>query len=339
MLTHHLKHQLQFFKQLHLYLNSGFNINESLSLILHNDPPQSFISFLIYAKNAIAQGLKISSVFKSYTHLFSNFTLTMINTGETSGKLIQALEHIIYQLDFYYQIRQRLQQTLTYPTVILIVTSIIFIVMCCFIVPQFELLFRGSNIELPVITHIIFKLSNLLIHHTLLIVIFFTAILTYFIRRPRKLIQLVIYLPLFKKLNVNYKMMLIVLELHLLLAAGITLLSALTYLSQNNQDKNFTELLQQVLEQIKQGKTIVEGFALFTALPNSCQQLILMGEKTGQLEQMLAQCFKIIQHGLEAKLSMCTAMAEPLIMFIISIIMGSLILGLYLPLFNLGKLF
>lgn len=335
------KNQIYFLQQLSSLLKSGISLFEAITLIgrSNNHPKIKHHCTLLIEK--LRGG---TSLHKACQAMLNNSTCQLIAIGEQTGELEKMLDYAIKIKESQQALIQQTKSALFYPSIVVVFAISITLVLLKFVIPQFASLFIEQDIPLPLPTKFVISISNYCQHLFLpsLITILPLTLLITFNRIFSKKITNVIFsiinkLPLFKKIILTAELANLSNCLAINLEAGIPILTALTSASEAIKLKSLKKQLQKSQQQLESGQNLTNSLRQIPLLPTIFIELIEHGEKSGRLTTMLKQLNKHFQTTLAAYLSRCHILLEPIIMLVLGITIGGLMLSMYLPMFQMGK--
>ncbi|MGC6405827.1 type II secretion system F family protein [Bisgaard Taxon 45] len=340
----------ELFTQLAMLLQAAIPLKESLDLLQQNCMNIELTHWLRQLLTAIESGFPFSTALAKQDRYLTKQEYQLISVGESTGKLPFVCAQLAAQRQHILALRRKVQKMLFYPLVVLTVTLILTSLLLLFIVPQFADIY--ANQPLPTFTALLFNLSAGLRHYAvqLILLIIFIFIFLKFNAKSRpwlyRLKQHLIYcIPRFRQMTHYAELIHFCRHLHLMLRSGMPLQQALqTFLPTQNgrvysslTERNLAREVEQMLVGITQGYAFSEviGSTLF---PDMAQQMLQVGEQTGRLSEMLEYIADSYQQKLEHQIDLLSQLLEPFLMLVIGTIIGVILLGMYLPMFNMGTL-
>lgn len=335
----------QTINQLAMLIGAKIPLKVSLMMLLENCRNIKLYLWLQSIIQQLESGFALSTALKSHNEFLNTQEIQLIQMGEKSSTLAEMLATIAKNRQQSEQLTKKVKKILFYPLMILTISITLSVLMLLFIVPKFADLYSEKAQDLPLITSLLFRLSDFLQTHFDLL-LFSISILVlfgkFFGKKIRLLIRLKWYLlkilPIFREIISNSRLIFFCQNSGLMLKAHLRLDSVLgSFSSPTNSDPLLAQEIGLTLERLKQGYTLAESLPnqLF---PTDCLQMITVGEKSGQLAQMLLQISEIYRQKLDYQIDLLSQMLEPLLMLIMGIIVGTILVGLYLPIFDMGAM-
>lgn len=345
--------------QLATLLQAAVPLKNSLQILLQHCTNIALNGWLRQLLKDIESGLAFSQALEKQTVEKQNQYLTyqdrqLIKVGEMTGKLPTVCHEIAQHKQQALALQRKIRKILLYPVLVLGISLILTALLLLFIVPQFAAMYDNSSAQLPTFTQVLLTLSQGLQDYWLHLLICIT-LTTLFIRARlkhspwfnRQKIRLINAMPVLNRIVQLSRLVGFSRSLFLMLQAGVPLNQALqSFLPQNPSwqrspnvqgDWLLIEEVQSILHWLQQGYAFsasVSGHIF----PLAAQQMLQVGEQSGQLPKMLQFIANDHQQQLDYQIDLLSQMLEPLLMVIIGGLIGLIMLGMYLPIFNMGAL-
>ncbi len=334
----------QFFTQFATLLKASIPIKTALQIILQdctNLELYDWISALIASLN---QGYSLSYAINKENKYLTIQEISLIKVGEMTGKMPYLCEKIAYNQKQRLDLQRKIQKIMLYPSFVLGISLLLTLLLLIFIVPQFAKMYSDNQQTLPFFTLCLIWLSTFVRNqgiYLLVILISTIAFIKYFApNQLRKLKQRIRYsLPLLKAFNHLIRQLHVSQNLSLMLNAGIPLNEALNcFLLPNQQIQD--PILQKSIQQAR--VALLQGYA-FSQVVNpqlfsrQAKNMLQVGEQAGTLPLMLENIAQSTQEKLDHQIALLSQLIEPLFMVVIGGLIGMIMLGMYLPIFNMGS--
>jgi len=297
-------------------------------------------------KAAIEQGQSLSQALSRFPTLFPHYFIQVIKVGEETGQLARVLQQLAeYQAKKMAQ-QQQLKTALLYPMGVFLMSVLITLGLLLFIVPQFQLLFAQSTSPLPKLTTLIFSVADFLRHPSLMAyaVIFSLGIVGVILIKNNTACRWRIraglaYLPGLGPLLQASNQARYLYSLGMAVRAGLPLLQALTLAEQVMADLFFGQKIKWLGSYVQSGMSLQQALRETRQFSDLVIQLVAIGEQTSQLSPMLLSSAVILEERVTRLVQQFTQLLQPLCICVLGILLGSIIIGLYSPLFKLGALY
>ena len=345
--------------QLATLLQAAVPLKNSLQILLQHCTNIALNAWLRQLLKDIESGLAFSQALEKQSVEKQNQYLTyqdrqLIKVGEMTGKLPTVCHEIAQHKQQALALQRKIRKILLYPVLVLGISLILTALLLLFIVPQFAEMYDSSSAQLPTFTQVLLTLSQGLQDYWLHLLICITLTILFIRARlkhspwfNRQKIRLINAMPVLNRIVQLSRLVGFSRSLFLMLQAGVPLNQALqSFLPQNPSwqrspnvqgDWLLIEEVQSILHWLQQGYAFsasVSGHIF----PLVAQQMLQVGEQSGQLPKMLQFIANDHQQQLDYQIDLLSQMLEPLLMVIIGGLIGLIMLGMYLPIFNMGAL-
>lgn len=332
------------FRQLTTLIHSNIPILQSIELLNKTQKNLALKNILLEAHNELQKGIHLSTSLKRYPLYFDSITCHLLMIGEASGTFPWILEQITHQKEKNYQLKIKIIHALFYPALIAFIAMIVFFIMLIFIVPRFNQFFQEMHTPLPLLTLYVIDISNFL--RTNSIIFLLTLLFTlFFIKSYPNIFKLLSPLknqfykiPFYNNFKKNIAIVHFTRYLSITLRAGLPLNEAILLISKTGIHHEFELKLQHLKTSIEKGEKICNALHSTNYFPDLLIGMIKIGEETGMLDQILEKTSILYENEINRLMALISDLLEPLIMVILGVLIGTLIIALYLPIFNLGTL-
>lgn len=307
-----LKKAIEFQKQSYKKLNIRFKINN------------------IYIK--LQKGEDIYDILKTEEMLKEREQL-ILYVAENAGKLGDGFLQIAYLKEQKEKLNNELKIALAYPLFILCISTIILLLIFCFIVPNFEQIYSLNKDKLPIITKIILSVKNFIFQYQYIIIFFIVIFVLSFRFEFTK--NKIFKIGIIKKFILEKNIINIFENLSMLLKDGISIDKAIEIILENIDNRGLKNKII-ILKNIKKGETLSSCFNRLNLLTFEEINLIAIGEETGTIEIILKEIALLRTEKLNKKMQLVLKLVEPTLLLIIGIVISFFVIGLYLPILNMS---
>lgn len=336
---------LLFSKQFNSLTKAGINITQALDILILSETDKTFINILEKIKKNLNRGKNIFNSFKDYRDIFGNHFIYMLKVGEISGSLSMALDNIHNYLEYNLSNKKKITSLLIYPSIVFLLSLIIFIFLLVFILPNFMNLFEESQIEIPKMTKFLIFLSNNFHYFLTALLLIFSSIILILkhisskkrlkFKKDKFILKLIILGDLLKLKYAEE----IYYSLHILLNSGITLVDGFDVIVENTNNLEIKKNLLNIQKDIKTGATITSAFIQLNLFNKRFQSFIKTAEESGFLSEAFLEISKILKLEYEYKLKKYIAFIEPLSIIALGFFIVFIILSIYIPIFSMIDVF
>ncbi len=313
--------------------------------ILSQQYPDKIRNMILSIKKNISDGLSLSQSLEKHPKYFEALTIHIIKAGETSAALPQILDNIAGYQEKIALLKTRLKKALFYPLTVLCLALFITIGLLIFIVPQFESLFESMGAQLPLVTRIVLSFAGFIKTKGIIFILILFLIISllilskkYFVKFSEFLSYLFLSLPVIGKIYQKIIFSRFSHTLAILLNARIPLTEALKISSHVISHKKYERSIIQARENIITGDLLSRALEKSRLFPYIFIQFIHIGEQSGCLSEMLTKLAERYEAEADHILQTLTLLLEPAIMLILGVLIGGLVIAMYLPVFELGKI-
>lgn len=338
-----LKERVIFMKQFAIMINAGLSITRALEVLSIQAQNPRFRIALKDIYKAVSGGVTLSDAMTKFPDVFDTITINLIRAGEQSGNLDKIFRKLSKEYENKQKLTSKIQSALAYPAVITLLMFGVIVFLMLFVVPQLQDAFSQFNAELPLITKIVIGLSSIMINYWYILLILAISLFVafrYYIATPAGLrvwhkFQLII--PVFGDLNAKVQTANFSRVLFLLISSGVSILQALELTESSMTNIWFKEEVANLRELVKQGVPISQPLLQSQNFPVILGYMVNVGQETGQLDEVLKKVSRYYDIEIRATSAAVTSIIEPVMLVIMGILVGTIVVAIYLPMFQLTQ--
>ena len=335
----------RFTRQFAVMIEAGLPLVQCLDILAAQTTNKVLAKVIANVRDTVSSGSTLADALAKEKKVFDQLYVSMIEAGEVGGALDVILKRLADYREKADAIKRKIKGALTYPAIMLVMLVLISFIMLTFIIPIFAGMFEGLGAELPKPTQIVINLSNwlkgnlhLIIGGAILIVIIYKLM-----RKNSKTRYYIDYLflklPLFGMLIRKTAVARFSRTLGTLIQSGVNIIDALQVTAKTAGNDVIAKAIKNAIIAISQGETIAKPLEESGVFPPMVVQMLNVGEKTGNLDTMLAKIADFYEEEVDSAVETLTAMIEPLMTIIMGIVVGGLLVAMYLPMFDIiGKI-
>ncbi len=330
-----------FCRQLYSLTKAGVPLLRAIKGLSQNSDNKALKAALEDVSNELANGRSLSASLQMHTHVFSSLFVSMVNVGENTGRLDQAL----LQLSNYYQqeveTRKRIKTAMRYPSFVVSFVAVAIAVLNLKVIPQFATMFQRFGVELPLPTRILIATSNFFVEYWLLILALIIGTMFGFktwLKTPKgreRWDKARLRMPVVGNIVNRAQLSRFSRTFSLMLKAGVPLNQSLALAAEALDNKYLENRLQEMKSSIEAGSTVsttASNSGIFTPL---VLQMIAVGEETGQIDQLLLEVADFYDREVDYDLKTLTARIEPILLVFVAGMVLMLALGIFLPMWGM----
>lgn len=332
-----------FTQQLANLLQAGMPLTVALNSMTHLETkgiPKEVSSGL---RQEVMEGRSLSDSMAKQPLIFSELYVNMVRAGEQSGALVDVLRRMANHFERYAEVQGKLKSALIYPVMVCLVGVGLMLFFIYFMLPQFEKMFSGFNVELPLPTRFLIGVGKVFTNvwwmTLLMMVLVALAILLYRFRRSeegrRRIDRWILKMPIVGRvISLGYYGQ-FARTLSTLLENGVPVLTALKITEQVMSNGVIKEAISKTREAVTDGKTLAQPLAASKVFPQLMVDLVKIGEETGDVPAALKNVADTYDSELTIALRVMMTLIEPLLIIVMAIGVGFLLLSVLLPMFKL----
>ena len=327
-------------REIAILLESGCEIIKLLNIVKEHSS-KTAKDALAHISDQIQRGKTLTQAFQS-TESFSSFFINTVSAGEVSGCLDRVMESLSNYFDKEYKLRSKIITIMIYPIILITLsfTSMVFILL--FIIPNFQIIFSSNAIEPPLLSKILIFTSNFLRSNLTILSLIFIAVLIlwyYFIVYNKWLKNYIdkvkLKLPVTKMLNELIITTRFSSSLKILISSGVQIIEAIDISAHVVDNKYVYKDISSANNYIKKGNSIGISLEKVKFFPELFISMVKAGEESGKLEESLETANKFYENELNIKIEQMIKLLEPVIIIILGAIIGSSIIAMVTPMFEI----
>jgi type IV pilus assembly protein PilC len=339
------KEVAMFTRQFATMVDSGLSISRSLA-VLANQVENKFLGQKLRSvREDVESGSSLSVALAKHPKVFNNLYVSMVQAGEIGGSIDIVLKNTAEQLETQVELNRKIRGAMTYPVVVVGVIGIIFVVMMAVIVPIFKKLFKTLGGQLPLPTRILIVISNTLISWKAIIVVAVIVGAVIAFRRwinteagRKRWDAFKMKPPVFGDLVHKVVLARFASTLSSLLESGVPAMESLDIVAQACGNVVMGEAVMDIKSAVREGRTFAEPMRRHEIFTPLMVQMVEVGEQTGALDEMLKRSSDFYTGEVNQTVDNLTSILEPLLVVTMGVVVGTIIISLYLPMFDYIKL-
>jgi type IV pilus assembly protein PilC len=328
--------QLHLIRQLHSLLKSGLSLLDAIQMMR-----------LTNIQKSLANGNSLSHSLSRMG--FHPFCVSLMQTGEATGNLLDSLSQASIYLEKQIKLQKKIKKALSYPCIVLFVSSFVLVAMFQWVIPSFENMFANFQAELPWPTRLLIQGSHWVQNYSAIVAIALVSLMGVFhfiwrrhTQTQQVVDQLLLALPIVGQIRKSSLLIQWSRNISLLTSRGVPILEALKQTAMHSNDWVSFNFCAQINISLAQGWSLSESIKQISGKSLLSQkeqlQLIKVGEVSGDLSQMLANIANQEEDHLDHMIDQLAQSIEPCLMIIIGLIIACLVISLYLPIFEMGQI-
>ena len=331
-------------RQLSVLLRSGVPLVEALSALIDQlDQPELKTAFTD-TRNQVNEGSNLADALKAHSKIFPTLYVNMVAAGEASGTLEEVLGRLAEFLDDQTRLQSKVRGALAYPVVMGVVVVLILFLMMSVVVPKVTAIFENFNQTLPWYTSLLIWVSDIFSNYWWLIAALMGGGVYWFRRwkateEGRKKWDLfTLEVPLLGPLLIMVAVSRFARTLATLLASGVPVLTAMDITRNVLGNTELMRVVEDARASVREGEGIAKPLRQAGRFPPIVTHMIAVGERTGQLEEMLVHVADAYDQQVEVRVGVVTSILEPLLIVVMGAIVGGIAFAILMPLLQLNEM-
>jgi type IV pilus assembly protein PilC len=331
-----------FSRQFATMIEAGLNVVTALVILEEQTEDKKLARVVTELRADVEGGLLLSEAMARHPRIFSRLFISMVEAGEAAGILDVVLDRVAFQIEKETRIKRRVRGAMMYPLMVMSFATLVLIGMLMFLVPVFTDIFKTLGGDLPMLTQLVVKASNILRDYWwavfpawgLVIFGFFRYKKTETGRRMWDAFRMRIPFGV-GPIVVKVGMARFSRTLSTLVAAGVDIIRSLEITGSTAGNSLIEDATAVVRERVHQGVPIAIPLEEQKVFPPMVSQMVRVGEETGELEKMLEKIADFYEDEVDSSIATLTSVIEPLMMIGVGMVVGVIIISMYMPMFKL----
>ncbi|MCY9804654.1 type II secretion system F family protein [Vibrio scophthalmi] len=328
-------------RQLATILDTGIPLVQALKLVNDNSKKSGMLALLLTITSQVEAGLPLSQALKA-THQFDSLYIDLVATGEATGQLNQVFSRIAEHREKSEHLKAKVIKAMIYPSIVLLTALAVSWVMLTIVIPEFDSMFQSFGAELPWFTQQVLSLSYFAREQggTIAISMVSSLLLCKWAQARSSrcriyLSRISLRLPLIGPIISKAAIAKFSRTMATSFSAGIPILSCLKSAAKTTNQLYYQVALERVLKDTAAGMPFYLAMRDSDTFPEMPLQMLMIGEEAGKLDEMLIKIATIYEKEIDDTVDNLGKIIEPAIIIFLSIVVGSLVIAIYLPIFNL----
>jgi type IV pilus assembly protein PilC len=326
-----------FCRQLSALFDAGISTVKAIESITEVTPSKVMKSVLMEVTDKLKRGVQLSEALKPHPTVFNEMFISMIRSGETSGKLDAMLQELASYYERSHRISQKIKSVMIYPIILLCFSAVAVTVLMVKVIPSFQSNFEKLGSELPAITLFVVAVSEWFQQYWYVLIVFFVFL--FFLpklmrRHPRGqevLDWVLLHIPIFGDLVAKQALLRFCNVFSSLYGAAVSITDTLPVVANATGNIWIKRVVQQSAEQVQVGQTIMPPYIQSKFFPSLVTQMMMIGEQSGTLPVMLKKSGQFYEEEIERKVERLQSTIEPFLIIFIAGIVGVIVLSILIP--------
>ena len=330
-----------FCRQFSIMITSGISIVDSVAVLKQQSYSSYLKSVLEFVHEDINSGSLLSEAMKKHPNAFPDFFRNMVYVGEMSGSLDNVLSSIADYYESDNKIKKQVKSALSYPIMLVAMLFAVMILLVVFVIPTFMDALGNMDVTMPAIALALYDISQFIIRNWqiifLIVLVIVVGIIIFHSTETGKMFfdMLKVKTPLIKKIQIALQASRFARCFSLLLASGMDVLEALEVVNVILGNRYVEKEFKLIVDDVRQGKSLTESLGNHKLFPDMLQQMVAVGEKTGQLDSVLGRCCSYFDEQVATTLTSVTGIIQPVILACLGGVIGVVFYAVYSPMLEI----
>lgn len=329
-----------FSRQFATLTRAGLNLTAVMDTLRNQTTNVKMQQVLTQIQQDVQSGESLGNAFARHEKIFTPIFVSLVAAGEAGGVLDEILDEVAIYFEKEQDLRQRIRSAFAYPTVVMVVATLIVIFLLWKVVPVFEKVYSQLNVPLPLPTIILVQLGKFMQQWVWLVFLSLAGLFLFYqwfknSKTGKPVVdRLKLQMPLFANLNLKTSLTRFTRTFALLVRAGVPILQALQTVSSIRINFVIMKAISEMQDGIREGESVAAELRKRPIFPPLLVQMAAVGEETGNMEEAFFAVADYYEREVDYLVRRLTSVLEPALTVILGVIVGFIALALYLPIFN-----
>ena len=334
---------LLFSRQMYTLLKAGVPIMRALAGLQESTQKPVFAAMIQDLRESLDSGRELSAAMRRHPKIFSPFYVSMVQVGEMTGMLDETFIRLYDHLEFERDMRERIKTAMRYPGFVVLAMAIAIVIVNLFVIPAFAKVFAGFHTELPLMTKMLIGFSGFMVNYWLLML----AMLIGAVMGFRSYINTTegrfkwdrykFQLPIAGKIILKSTLARFARSLALSFKSGMPILQGMSVVSMVVDNEFMRSRVEQMRDGVERGESILRTAVAANVFNPVVLQMIAIGEETGDMDGLMFEVADMYQREVEYEVKTLSSQIEPILIVFLGVLVLILALGVFLPMWDLGK--
>ncbi len=332
-----------FSRQMYTLLRSGVPILRALAGLqesVRNAALKEVIADLLVNLDA---GRELSTAMRRHPKVFSNYYVSIVRVGETTGTLAESFDRMFRHIEFERGVRERIKTALRYPIIVLTAIAVAIAIVNFAVIPAFAKIFEANKVPLPILTRFLIASSNFFLAWWPAMLVALIALvvgLRAYVRTERGRYAWDRYklrLPIAGEIVTKATLSRLARSLSVTMQSGVPIVQGLSVVADVVDNAYIAQRIEQMRDGVERGESLLRTAVAVGVFTPVVLQMIAVGEETGELDDMLGEVARMYEREVDYEIRNLSANIEPILTVMMGVMVLVLALGVFLPIWGIGK--
>lgn len=332
-----------FSRQMYTLLKSGVPIFRGLSGLQESAVNKAFAKVLKDLRESLDSGRELSASMRRHTRVFSPFYISMVRVGEMTGRLDEIFLRLFNHLEFEREMRERVRAAVRYPMFVFIAMIVAVIVINVFVIPAFSTVYAGFKKELPLMTKVLINTSNFTVNNWPYLLTLAAGAAAAFrmyigtVKGRYHWDRIKLRMPIAGPIIQKGALARFARSFALASRSGVPIVQGLGVVAQVVDNAYIAGRVEQMRDGVERGESVLRTAVTTGVFTPVVLQMIAVGEETGEIDSLMEEIAGMYEREVDYEVKTLGAKIEPLLLLGLGILVLILALGIFLPIWDLGK--
>ncbi len=332
-----------FSRQLYTLLKAGVPIMRALAGLQESAINQAFGRVIKDLRESLDAGRELSAAMRRHPTVFSSFYTSMVRVGEMTGRLEEVFLRLFDYMEFDREMRERIRTALRYPIFVVVTMVVAIAIINMFVIPAFAKVYAGFKAELPAMTKLLIATSNFTVQYwSLILVVILAAGVAFkmYTGTPNGRYQwdrFKLRIPIAGQIILKGTLARFARSFALSSRSGVPIVQALSVVAQTVDNSYIGSRVEQMRDGVERGESILRTAVTTGVFTPVVLQMVAVGEETGELDDLMDEIAQMYEREVEYELKTLSARIEPILIVFLGVLVLILALGVFLPIWDLGR--
>lgn len=335
-------------RQLATLIEAGLPLLRSLTVLAKQEPNPVLKGTVNALSDSVQSGSTYSEALSQHPKIFNKLFVNMVKAGELGGVLELVLARLAEYMEKADKLKNKIISAAVYPIIVMIIAVLILVFLMVFIVPKFKAMFDGMGQQLPLVSRIVFGISDFMIARSIgpipnavwifgIVFLIFLAFKAWGATNGgRKSIDtMMLKLPILGDVNRKSSISRFTRTLGTLVTSGVPILQALNITKETAGNVIISNAIEKIHNSVKEGESVVQPMMATKVFPDMVISMVDVGEETGQLPSMLLKIAEVYDDEVDSGVTAMTSIIEPLMIVFLALVVGGIVFALFLPMIQI----
>jgi len=333
-----------FTRALAAMLSSGLPVMDALHALAEQTDSATFRSVVMDVWNTVREGHSLSAAIARHPAVFSQMYVSLLRTGEASGKMSETLEDLADHIEAAAELKARLRAAMIYPIAIAIIAFSVTCFMLLVVIPSFERIYADLGGTLPAPTRVLISVSRAVRVYGIYTAAVVTIALFLFsmLRRTKAWTmawdRFLLTVPVVGSLALKVCLCRLTRTLAGMLHSGVPILNALQLAAPTTGNSVMIRALLEARTEVESGHMLSDSLRDPKLFPRLLTRMLSAGERSGKTDEMLTKVAEYYEREVDLALKSLSSTIEPILIVALGLVIGGLMLGLFMPIFKLHEI-